>query len=146
MNVVVRRATAADLDAVVPLFDAYRQFYGKAADLELARRFLSDRLALGDSVVLIAERPGGGAVGFVQLYPSFSSVRAAPIYILSDLFVVPEARKHGVGSLLLKSAADSARDHRGLGERPASARRYTLGTSRESVEGEGDSVHESFPA
>lgn len=110
MSVVVRRAIAADLDAVAPLFDAYRQFYGKAADLELARRFLSDRFTLGDSVVLIAEQPGGTAVGFVQLYPSFSSVRAARIYILNDLFVVPAARKQGVGSLLLKSAAEFARE------------------------------------
>lgn len=110
MSVVVSRAIAADLDAVAPLFDAYRQFYGKAADLELARRFLSDRFTLGDSVVLIAEQPGGTAVGFVQLYPSFSSVRAARIYILNDLFVVPAARKQGVGSLLLKSAAEFARE------------------------------------
>lgn len=28
----------------------------------------------------------GRAVGFVQLYPSFSSVSAAPIYLLNDLF------------------------------------------------------------
>jgi hypothetical protein len=36
----IRRATAADVGLVAPLFDAYRQFYGKSADLALATTFL----------------------------------------------------------------------------------------------------------
>jgi ribosomal protein S18 acetylase RimI-like enzyme len=109
MSVTMRRATPNDLDAVVRLFDGYRQFYGKASDPSLARQFLAERLAQHDSIVLIAERSDGTAVGFVQLYPSFSSVRAARIYILNDLYVVPEARGRGTGSLLLRGAADVAR-------------------------------------
>jgi hypothetical protein len=48
MTVSVRLATLQDLEQLVPLFDGYRQFYGKPSDLELARRFLSDRLAKQD--------------------------------------------------------------------------------------------------
>jgi GNAT superfamily N-acetyltransferase len=110
MNTSIRHATLQDLDKLVPLFDGYRQFYGKPADAALARRFLSDRLSAGDSIVLIVEEPRVGAVGFVQLYPSFSSVRAARIYVLNDLFVAPGSRKHGIGALLLKSAAEAARE------------------------------------
>lgn len=105
----VSRATLEDLDRLVPLFDAYRQFYGQPSDLIVARRFLSDRLVRNESVVLIAEDGAGRAVGFVQLYPSFSSILAAPMYVLSDLFVIPGARRRGVGTLLLKSAAETAR-------------------------------------
>ena len=108
VTAAIRRATPRDLDALVPLFDGYRQFYGKPADLPLARRFLAERLALDDSIVLLAEH-AAGALGFVQLYPSFSSVRAARIYVLNDLFVAPAARGRGLGSQLLRAAADAAR-------------------------------------
>ena len=105
----VRRATSDDLDQLVPLFDGYRQFYGKTSDLSIARQFMADRMSHGESVMLIAEDPGGTAIGFVQLFPSFSSVLAAPIYLLSDLFVAPAARRRGVGALLLETAAETAR-------------------------------------
>jgi GNAT superfamily N-acetyltransferase len=109
MNAPIRRAALQDLEQLVPLFDGYRQFYGKSSDTALARRFLSDRLSAGDSIVLIAEEALGGAVGFVQLYPSFSSVSAARIYILNDLFVVASNRRRGTGAQLLRSAAEVAR-------------------------------------
>ena len=109
MTVSVRVAVSQDLEQLAPLFYGYRQFYGKPSVLELARRFLSDRLSKQDSLVLIAEEPGTDAVGFVQLYPSFSSVNAARIYILNDLFVAANARRRGTGALLLQSAAEHAR-------------------------------------
>jgi ribosomal protein S18 acetylase RimI-like enzyme len=109
MTVSVRLAVSQDLEQLAPLFDSYRQFYGKPSDLELARRFLSDRLSKQDSLVLIADELGADAVGFVQLYPSFSSVNAARIYILNDLFVAANARRRGTGALLLRSAAEHAR-------------------------------------
>jgi GNAT superfamily N-acetyltransferase len=105
----VRRATLRDLELLVPLFDGYRLFYGQPSDLAIARQFLADRLACGESVVLIAEGRDGTAIGFVQLFPTFSSILAAPIYLLSDLFVAPPARNRGVGRLLLKAAAETAR-------------------------------------
>jgi ribosomal protein S18 acetylase RimI-like enzyme len=41
----------------------------------------------------------------VQLYPSFSSVRAARIYVLNDLFVALACRQRGVARALLAEAA-----------------------------------------
>lgn len=108
MPVAIRQAGLSDLDALVPLFDAYRRFYGQPGDLELARRFLQERFASLQSAILIAERDGA-AVGFVQLYPSFSSTRAQRIYVLNDLYVAPEAREGGVGRALLEAAADFGR-------------------------------------
>jgi ribosomal protein S18 acetylase RimI-like enzyme len=109
MTVAIHRATFDDLDRLVPLFDAYRQFYGQQPDLSLVRQFLSNRLARDESVVLVAESGDGAVIGFVQLYPSFSSIHAAPMYVLSDLFVMSELRRRGVGTLLLKSAIETAR-------------------------------------
>ncbi|MGI8561687.1 MAG: hypothetical protein ACR2J7_09720 [Luteimonas sp.] len=56
MSIVVRRADIADLDALVPLFDAYRVFYQQDSDPATARDFLDARLRRGESVILLAER------------------------------------------------------------------------------------------
>lgn len=106
----VRRATVTDVPRVAPLFDQYRQFYGKPSDLTLSAQFLTERLSRDESVVLLAEAEENGQMrGFVQLFPSFSSVRAAPIYILNDLFVAPHARGGGVGAALVREAVAVAR-------------------------------------
>ena len=60
-------------------------------------------------MVLLARGDDGATLGFAQLFPSFSSVRVAPIYVLNDLFVTPSARRRGVGTLLLQAVADMAR-------------------------------------
>ena len=83
----IRQATLDDLGAIVPLFDGYRQFYGQPSDPALARSFLSERLIHHQSVVFIALDAQQQAIGFTQLFPSFSSVSAARIFILNDLFV-----------------------------------------------------------
>ena len=108
MDTTIRRASTADLDALVPLFDAYRMFYAQPSDPVRARDFLDARLAKGESVVLVAER-GPSAVGFTQLYPVFSSVRTARTWLLNDLFVAEGARRGGVARALLDAAADFAR-------------------------------------
>jgi GNAT superfamily N-acetyltransferase len=105
----VRQATADDLEHLAPLFDGYRQFYGQSPNLALARSFLSERLARSESVIFLAFDAQERAIGFTQLYPSFSSVSAAPTFILNDLFVTPEARRSGAGLALLRAAADFGR-------------------------------------
>jgi ribosomal protein S18 acetylase RimI-like enzyme len=108
-DIRVRQAAVEDLEALVPLFDGYRRFYGQPGDLQLARAFLLERFEHNQSVVFIATDSTGSAVGFTQLYPSFSSVSAARIFILNDLFVAPAARRLGVGVQLLEAAAQFGR-------------------------------------
>jgi ribosomal protein S18 acetylase RimI-like enzyme len=109
MTTTIRQATPTDTTAIAPLFDAYRQFYGKPGDLELATRFIRERLANGESAVFLAEDEEGKAVGFVQLYPTFSSVSAARVFVLNDLFIAPEARRGSVARRLMDAAAGYAR-------------------------------------
>jgi ribosomal protein S18 acetylase RimI-like enzyme len=120
-NILVRRASLADLEQIAPLFDAYRQFYGQPHDLFLARKFLRERLEQDQSVIFLAIGSDLSPVGFTQLYPSFSSASAQPIFILNDLFVDPGARRSGVGRALLQAAADFGRS--------AGAVRLTLSTA-----------------
>lgn len=104
----VRQATVEDLDALVPLFDEYRVFYRQASDTDGARAFLLDRFEHNQSVMFLAFE-GDRAVGFTQLYPSFSSASMRRIFVLNDLFVSPEARGCGAGSALLRAAAEYGR-------------------------------------
>ena len=97
----VSRVAAADVDRAAALFASYREFYGCAYDERLASAFLRDRLRQGQSVVLVAELDPGDPVGFTQLYPGFSSVAAAPTWVLNDLYVRPSARGRGVAEALM---------------------------------------------
>lgn len=109
MSCDIRPATIDDLDALVPLFDGYRQFYRQASNPARARSFLAERLTKHESQVLLARDDTGPGLGFTQLYPLFSSVRAVRTYLLNDLFVVPAARRQGVARGLLIAAAEHAR-------------------------------------
>ncbi|TMQ65885.1 MAG: GNAT family N-acetyltransferase [Candidatus Eisenbacteria bacterium] len=126
---IVRRANSGkrDIDLIAPLFDSYRQFYDEPADAELAAAFIGDRLQAEESVIFLAEEGGEGngeALGFVQLYPSFSSVAACRIWVLNDLFVAPEARGRGVGRALMGAAREHAIQ--------TGAKRLTLETTSEN--------------
>lgn len=99
----VRQATIADLDILMSLFDAYRQFYDCQSDLSSARSFLRDRFEHQQSIIMLA-LDGAKAVGFAQLFPSFSSTRLARTFILNDLFVATQARGTGAGRALLDAA------------------------------------------
>ena len=109
--VSVRRAGRGDLAAVAPLFDAYRQFYEQPSDLRASTRFLAQRLERDESVVFVAEEDGR-AVGFVQMYPLFTSISLGRVYVLNDLFVDPAARRSGVGATLLDFSRRWAEDEK----------------------------------
>lgn len=106
-RLLIERASVRELDALTPLFVAYRRFYGRAEDPR-AGPFLKERLESGESVVFMAWF-AGEAVGFTQLYPTFASVSLARMFVLYDLFVAPQARRCGAGASLLRAAVDYAK-------------------------------------
>lgn len=106
----VRLASLADLPQLVSLFDGYRQFYGRHDDAVASQAFIRERLLQGDSTILVYEQ-AGELRGFAQLYPLFSSVGVAPVWLLNDLFVAAQARRGGVGRKLLLAAGELARQH-----------------------------------
>jgi ribosomal protein S18 acetylase RimI-like enzyme len=144
-SISIRRATLADLDQLAPLFDAYRQFYQQAPDPEGARRFLRERLQNEESVVLLALHSGEGtqsAVGFVQLYPMFSSVGMRRVWILNDLYVDPGCRRHGIARQLMQAAAEFVRGTEASQMRLATAR--DNGPARALYEALGYRLDETF--
>ncbi len=106
-RIEVRRAAIADLEEVASLFDLYRGFFTKKPDMETSSEFIGERLTQGDSAVFVALCDGKG-VGFLQLYPLFSSWYATRIWFLSDLYVDESRRKSGTGKLLVQCAQQFA--------------------------------------
>ncbi|WP_087024818.1 GNAT family N-acetyltransferase [Thaumasiovibrio subtropicus] len=100
----IAKVTVNEIEATASLFDAYRVFYGHASDIAAAREFINARVVNKESVILLARDEGGKAVGFTQLYPSFSSVSVARTWILNDLFVNETQRGKGIGKQLLNAA------------------------------------------
>jgi ribosomal protein S18 acetylase RimI-like enzyme len=107
-DLTLRLASLDDLDQLAPLFDAYRRFYEQPGDVARASAFLLDRLERGESTILVAE-DAGQLIGFCQLYPTWCSIATARVFILSDLFVDPHARRGGVGRALMRAARDFGR-------------------------------------
>lgn len=105
----IKKATLNELDSLTELFDLYRAFYEQKSNLSCAREFLKARLMNEESVVFIAFDENN-PIGFVQLYPSFSSLSMKKSWVLNDLYVKKTARKKGFGEQLLKEAIHFAEE------------------------------------
>ncbi|MFP7494365.1 GNAT family N-acetyltransferase [Terribacillus saccharophilus] len=106
---IITRATVQDIKQAATLFDSYRQFYKQAPDLDGAETYITDRLQKGDSAIFLAKAENE-YVGFMQLYPTFSSISMKHAWILNDLYVSESARQQGVGEALLEMAETFARE------------------------------------
>jgi GNAT superfamily N-acetyltransferase len=109
MDVRIDRAGTGDLEELLPLVGAYRVFYEQKPDPQRERALVAGHLAKGTSTLFLA-RVGGRAVGFAQLFGTYSTVGLGPQLILEDLFVDPAARGAGIATALLARASEYARE------------------------------------
>jgi GNAT superfamily N-acetyltransferase len=103
------QATLEHLDELAPLFEAYRIFYNKPPNELKTRQFLTERILKQESIVYLIYTEGGVPAGFTQLYPTFSSIRLGRLWLLNDLFIMPEARSQGFSIALIEHVKDMAR-------------------------------------
>ena len=101
----IRRITAADIIDIISLFDGYRVFYKMKSDTDAAAKFLNERITKEESIIFAAYEDNK-AVGFVQLYYTFSSVSLEKSLILNDLFVDTQYRGASIGEQLLLKAQE----------------------------------------
>lgn len=117
--------TQQTMGDVVPLFNAYREFYGQSSDLQQAEQFIQERVMGAESIICLAyleEEP----VGFAQLFPVFSSVAMKRAFLLNDLFVAKQARKQGVAQALMEQCYSYCQQE--------DARYMMLETARDNVQ------------
>lgn len=109
-----RKAVIQDLPQLAELFDQYRIFYHKASDIQNAQKFLKERIENNDSEIFVAEKDGG-LVGFVQLYPLFSSTRMSRYWLLNDLYVNEKHRGRGYSKALIEDAKELCKSSKACG-------------------------------
>lgn len=110
----IELASIENLHLIVPLFDAYMVFYGQPSAPDKYARYLKLRLERKEAIVLLASDRDGDASGFTLLYPSFSSVSQARIFILNDLYVHKSHRRKGIARALMDAAAEYGRTHKAV--------------------------------
>jgi GNAT superfamily N-acetyltransferase len=108
----VRPAIDSDIPALMPLMRGYCEFYeanpSDAGLDEMARALIAS--TDGQGMLLVAD-DGGEVIGFAAVGWKWSSLRAARIAVLEDLFVAPEARGQGAADALIEACASRARDN-----------------------------------
>jgi GNAT superfamily N-acetyltransferase len=109
-GIEIRPARPDEVDELLPLMRAYGDFYESSPTDEGLIGML--RTLIGDAsqgAVLIA-RKDRKAVGFAVLDWKWSSLKAARVGYLEDLFVDPDARGAGIADALIETCADRCRD------------------------------------
>jgi GNAT superfamily N-acetyltransferase len=123
----ISRATVADVDVLLDLVEKYRGFYKQEPNAK-TRSYLEARLANNEAVVFLAnyvEDFNHKTVGFTMIYPTFSTVSLSEIWLLNDLFVDEQYRRHGVAQKLMDTAEAAAKE--------AGATRLFLRTANDNV-------------
>jgi ribosomal protein S18 acetylase RimI-like enzyme len=121
----IRPAAFSDAPDLARLFDAYRVFYKRDSDPAAAHAFVADQLQKAVTRFFIARDDAtNAALGFVHLIPSLGTLAMRPIWYLEDLFVIPEARRRGVGRALMLRAEQFALE--------TGAERLTLSTAHDN--------------
>lgn len=103
----IKRAGLDYVKEAAQLFNLYRIYYEQKSDMEGAVNFLHERISNEESVIFLAYDQEQ-AVGFTQLYPTFSSVQMKRTWVLNDLFVHGEHRGKGFGEQLVNKAIEFA--------------------------------------
>ncbi len=104
----ILRATINHFKPIITLFVKYRIFYKQRPNHLAAEHFMRERLTKQDSTVFLALSDHDSAMGFIQLYPSFTSVGMKRIFIINDLFVDEHYRKQGVATALMEKTKEFA--------------------------------------
>ena len=126
MAIIIREANINDLNPLSTIFDHYRIFYHKESDVTAVSDFLFQRMNNKESTIFIAMEDDK-IIGFVQLYPLFSSTRMKRLLLLNDLFVAENHRGKGVSTLLIERSKTLCREVDACGLMLETAKSNTIG-------------------
>jgi GNAT superfamily N-acetyltransferase len=113
-RMVIREATQSDLPALMLLLRSYCDFYEADPSDEGLERMARAVIAAPEEeafLLVAADGDSGEVVGFAACGWKWSSLRAARIVVLEDLFVAERARGRGHAEALIEATAELARRH-----------------------------------
>lgn len=105
----IKTCNINDLDRLVPLFDDYRQHFKQASSPVAIEAYLKERIEAEQAKIYLAHTDQE-VHGFVVLYPSFSSIGLAPIWILNDFYLKSGNQKRLMAKQLLDKICEDCRD------------------------------------
>ncbi len=121
----ITQAGVPHLEPLSQLLNAHRVTQGFAHNLPAVSHFLFERLINHEAVHFIALNPGNApdtpaqGLGFIQLYPAFSSESLMPYWTIGAFYVAPEVRGQGIGNALIAQALQLVRERGDEGVRVA---------------------------
>jgi GNAT superfamily N-acetyltransferase len=109
-GVEIRPARTDEIEEMLPLIRAYCEFYETEPDDEGLRQMFATLINEPSQGTVFIARVDGRAVGFATLDWKWSSLKAARIGYLEDLFVDPDARGGGIADALIEACAERCRE------------------------------------
>jgi GNAT superfamily N-acetyltransferase len=105
------KCTEAHLDQLVDVFEEYRQFCGFERSQNMTKAFLKKLICNEESTMFIAiDSEKDSVMGFVNLYPCYSSLALQRLWILNDLGVSSSYRGKGVSKALIQKVQEFAKE------------------------------------
>jgi len=110
-EIIIEHVRDEHFEDVARLYHLYREYFARdaASDAAFSAAFLRERIAKSECVIFVAVADGQ-AVGFINLYPLWSSWYCRRIWFVSDLYVDEAARGRGAAAQLVERAKAFARD------------------------------------
>ncbi|MFT4761134.1 MAG: ribosomal protein S18 acetylase RimI-like enzyme [Paraglaciecola sp.] len=140
----IRKASLNDINPLADLFDQYRIFYEQESAMKSAVSFLTQRLENEESIIFVATEKEI-LMGFVQLYPIFSSTQMKRSWLLNDLYVNAAHRGKGISVKLIDKAKELAKNTNAAGLMLETAKSNDIGNKLYSRTGfELDAGHNYY--
>lgn len=109
MSITIRPATAADGETFLTLVDALADYEKLDRPSPDARaRLIRDAFGPSPRISVFLGERDGTAVSYAIVLETYSSFLALPTLYLEDLFVIPDARRFGIGSAFFRFLAGEA--------------------------------------
>ncbi|HEY0038803.1 MAG TPA: GNAT family N-acetyltransferase [Longimicrobium sp.] len=108
-RITIRPATPEDADTFLGLVDQLADYEKLDRPSPEARgRLVADAFGPRQRISVFLGELDGTAVSYAIVLETYSSFLALPTLYLEDLFVVPDARRHGIGGAFFRFLAGEA--------------------------------------
>lgn len=108
-RITIRHATPDDADTFLALVDQLADYEKLERPSPAARgRLVADAFGTRQRISVFLGELDGTAVSYAIVLETYSSFLALPTLYLEDLFVVPDARRHGIGGAFSRFLAGEA--------------------------------------